>query len=106
MVWGDTADSQWLRPWLSLFRGLPQWTDIGSYIDYEKFKTYYTMFTIEFQDEPFCRDSLSIKKMCPVTLNIEFTDNQNEVLKVYLFSISTEEIQITSQRTVMKNFIM
>ena len=98
----------WLRAYLSLYRGTTQWDNVSSFIDYERFAQFFTLYLFEFNssESGWCRDVLPIKRLEPATLNIDFSTDTNDVLKVILFSSSTEIVEITSQRTVLKNFVL
>ena len=98
----------WLRAYLSLYRGTTQWDNVSSFIDYERFAQFFTLYLFEFNssESGWCRDVMPIKRLEPATLNIDFSTDTNDVLKVILFSSSTEIVEITSQRTVLKNFVL
>ena len=106
--YADGPTKQHMRAYQAIFRGATQWENVSSFIDYERFCSYFTLYVFEFGTEPstHCRDTLPVKRLEPAQLSIDFSTDQNDVIKVFLFTSSTEIIEITSQRTVLKNFVM
>ena len=105
--WAEGPNQNYSREYLALFRGFSQWQDVPLGISYERMKYFHALYSISFDDDTTnCRDFIPVKKASVANLQIDFTNNGNGVLKLFVFYFSTETIKLDSQRQLYKNFVM
>lgn len=103
----EGPNQNYTRCFLSLFRGLSQFDQSYNFIDYERYKEFFTLYVVDFnEDISGCREHLSSKRLSTCSLQIDFLDNSNDNLKVVVTTLSTEELSIDSQRNIYKSFVL
>ena len=89
-VFAEGASQNYTREYLSLFSGSSQFSQTASFIDYDKFGEHYCLFLVNFNQPSKCRDKITAKKMTTCSLTIDFVNDSNDPLKMYIFSQQTQ----------------
>lgn len=95
-----TGEENILRPWLSLFGNDSNFEDNSLIIDKKKYLANYPFIPLDMLNlQSHCNEALRPKSMANVKIRLEFGQD-NEVLRLLLFSKSVENIQVDNQRAV------
>ena len=97
----DFSKKQFVRPYRALYGD--NWSNNSSIIDQDLWGSHYTIWTFDML-QPLQCNSIRSKQLGSCKLNVEFTVDTNEVLKVFLLVLTQEYFELTSQRTVVKAF--
>ena len=96
------AGGQIARAYASHFAS--QWDDSSLMFDMNMMKNHYSIYCFSLFQPPDCLYNTRTKALASCQLTIHFSNAQNPTLRVFILSLSTEVLEITHNRTVIKNY--
>ena len=79
--------------------------DEESFLSQDLFGAHYCFFSFNLGQPNFCQTSIRTKNLCNSELVVHFSPTSaNPSLRCYILTFAPETLQITAQRTVIKNY--
>ena len=105
--WDSKTD--FMRPYMALFENQGSYTDLGSWINPERFRSGgYAWFRQNFRNSPppECDTSIEPSRSAQVRLTVKFKTPPAQALRMYILTRRTVELFLDEQRSVLRNFIV
>ena len=101
-----TSKNNYLRPYYDLFSATSQFTDVGGWIDPQRFATAgFAIFKINLSyPKNECHDALLPKKLASARLIAEFATPTPTPLRLYILTRPVVTLLIDEQRRVIRDF--